>query len=268
MTEYTAATGAPVWFDLVSSDPLRAVDFYGEIFGWEAGDPHDEFGGYRNFSANGRLVAGLMPRMSPSSPTDVWSVYFKVDDAAASVVSAQTAGATVLAPASPVGDLGVMAVLADPAGGAFGLWQSGTHIGFTERGTHGTPYWFDEMSMDYAASTEFYRSAFGWELNEIGSGGDPAAVGPDHYSEVYVGSGEDRQSVAGIMSAAGMFGSGAPSFWQVYITVDDVAGTVARVDELGGEILMPGEVTPWGTLASVKDPMGAAICLGHPPAGM
>ncbi|WGJ86374.1 VOC family protein [Gordonia sp. SMJS1] len=59
-----------------------------------------------------------------------------------------------------------------------------------------------------------------------------------------------------------------PSFWQVYITVDDVAATVKQAKSLGAEILMAGEDTPYGTLAAIKDPMGALICLGHPPAGM
>ncbi|MFW0789524.1 VOC family protein [Gordonia sp. CPCC 205333] len=266
MSEYTAAIGAPVWFDLVSSDPKRAVDFYGELFGWEATESNEEFGGYQNFSANGNLVAGLMPKMDENAPADIWSVYFRVDDAAAAVDTAQGAGATVIAPAMAVRDLGVMAVLADPAGAAYGLWQPGTHVGFSERGTHGTPYWFDEMSMDYSASAEFYQKTLGWRLNEVGSGGDPDAVGPDHYSEVFPAG--SQESVAGIMSAKGMFGDDHPSFWQVYITVDDVAATIAKVTELGGEVLMPGEVTPWGTLASFKDPMGAAICLGHPPVGM
>ncbi|NMO00967.1 VOC family protein [Gordonia sp. TBRC 11910] len=266
MPDYIAATGAPVWFDLMSSDPARAATFYGDLFGWEATEPAAEFGGYQNFSANGRLVAGLAPPMDPTGPADVWSVYFKADDAAAAVETAAAAGATVIVPAMPVGDLGVMAVLADPAGAAYGFWQPGTHAGFTERGTHGTPYWFDEMSMDYPASTAFYQQTLGWRLNEVGTGGDPDSVGPDHYSEVFPAGSEE--SVAGIMAAAGMFGDGHPSFWQVYITVDDVAATLAKVTELGGEVLMPGEETPWGTLASFKDPMGAAICLGKPPAGM
>ncbi len=268
MSDYTPVTGAPVWFDLMTSDAPRAVDFYGRLFGWEASEPNEEFGGYRNFSAHGKLVAGLMQSGDDAQgPTNVWSVYFKVDDADTAVEAATAAGASVLSPVMAVGDLGRMAILADPAGAAYGIWQSGTHPGFTERGTHGTPYWFDTMSMDYAASTAFYPTALGWELTEIGTGGDPDAIGPDYYSQVSVGSGDATEGVAGIMAAKGMLGEGHPSFWQVYITVDDVAATVAQAAELGGQVLMPGEVTPWGTLASIKDPMGAVICLGHPPAG-
>ena len=50
--------------------------------------------------------------------------------------------------------------------------------------------------------------------------------------------------------------------------LDDVAATVKQTEAIGGEIVMPGEETPYGTLAVIKDPLGALICLGHPPAGM
>ena len=32
----SAPAGAPCWIDLFSSDPDRAEEFYGEIFGWTA----------------------------------------------------------------------------------------------------------------------------------------------------------------------------------------------------------------------------------------
>ena len=41
-----------------------------------------------------------------------------------------------------------------------------------------------------------------------------------------------------------------------------------HAQELGGTALMPGEVTPYGTLAVITDPLGAVIALGHPPNGM
>ncbi|BBY60132.1 hypothetical protein MSAR_32680 [Mycolicibacterium sarraceniae] len=60
----------------------------------------------------------------------------------------------------------------------------------------------------------FYRAVLGARIDEIGTGGAPDAV--------------------------------RPSFWQVYITVDDVAATVKQAEALGAEILMPGEDTPHG----------------------
>src|SRR5580704_7035973 len=61
-TRDTAPAGAPCWVDLLTSDPERSRDFYGQVFGWTATDPGEQFGGYFNFSKDGVLVAGGMPR--------------------------------------------------------------------------------------------------------------------------------------------------------------------------------------------------------------
>ncbi len=265
MSEYSAPIGAPIWFDLMSSDPARAARFYHQIFGWDLEAPaHPEFGDYQNFTLNGRPVAGLGPATDGTGPGNVWSVYLNTSDCAATAAAAKSAGATVMVEPVAVGDLGSMTVVVDPAGAVIGFWQPGTHVGFTRWGEHGTPYWFECQSKDYDASLAFYRSVLGARIDEIGTGGDPDTVGPDRYGQVFVG----ERAYSGIMDAATLHPPGVPSFWQVYITVDDVAETVSQAAALGGDVVMPGEDTPYGTLAVIKDPLGALICLGHPPAGM
>ena len=265
MVDYAAPVGAPIWFDLMSRDPARAAEFYQQIFGWELEAPaHPEFGGYQNFTRNGKRVAGLVPQMPGAEAANIWSVYLHTADGAATIAAAEAAGATVMVPPMPVGDLGSMMVVTDPAGAVIGFWQPGTHPGFTEWGEHGTPYWFECQSKDYEASLAFYRQVLGAPIEEIGTGGDPDAVGPDRYGRVFAG----ESAYSGIMDAATLMPAEVSSFWQVYITVDDVAATVKQAESLDGQLLMPIEATPYGTLAAIKDPLGALICLGHPPAGM
>ncbi|MGW0158322.1 VOC family protein [Mycobacterium sp. NPDC003323] len=264
MSRYAAPVGAPIWCDLMSSDPARAAEFYNAIFGWEVeAPPQAEFGGYQNFTCNGKRIAGLAPHMG-DGPANIWSVYLHTADAAATEAAVQTHGGTVVVPPMPVGDMGSMMVVTDPAGAVIGFWQPGTHVGFTEWGVHGTPYWFECQSKDYEKSRAFYPPVIGARLEEIGTGGDAAAVGPDRYSQVFIGD----SAYSGIMDSATLFGPEVPSFWQIYITVDDVAATVALAESLGASSPMPGEETPYGTLAVIQDPLGALICLGHPPAGM
>lgn len=266
MSEYAAPLGAPIWFDLMSSDPAVAAEFYRSIFGWELEGPaQPEFGGYQNFLHNGHRVAGLAPHMAEAGGVaNVWSVYLHTEDAAATAGAVEAAGGSVMVPPMPVGDMGSMMVATDTAGAVIGFWQPGTHVGFVEWGEHGTPYWFECQSKHYEKSVAFYPEVIGARLEEIGTGGDPAAIGPDRYSQVFVG----ESAYSGIMDSATLFPPEVPSFWQVYVMVDDVAATVAQAESLGAEILMPGEETPYGTLAAIKDPLGALICLGHPPAGM
>jgi uncharacterized protein len=264
MPDYSAPVGAPIWFDLMSSDPGRAAEFYNAIFGWEAEPANPDFGGYQNLTKNGRRVAGLSPAMPDAGPANVWSVYLHTADAEATVQAVQNAGGSVMVPPMAVGDEGTMLVAVDPAGAVIGFWQPAQHHGFTQRGEHGTPYWFESHSNAYAKSVDFYAKVLGARLEEVGTGGDPEAVGPDAYSQVFTGD----LSYMGIMDAAGIHPAEVGSFWQVYVTVDDVAASVAQVESLGGAVLMGGEVTPYGTLATVTDPLGAVFSLGHPPADM
>ncbi|MCH5645218.1 VOC family protein [Gordonia sp. ABSL49_1] len=264
MAEYSAPLGAPIWFDLMSSEPDKAAEFYGALFGWEAEDANPDFGGYRNFVKNGHRVAGMGPVMDPNGPSDVWSVYLHTDDPDATVKAVEAAGGSIMVPPMDVGDMGTMMVAVDTAGAVIGFWKPNTHPGFVEWGEHGTPYWFECQSKDYAKSLEFYRSAIGARIEEIGTGGDPDAIGPDHYGQVFVG----ENSYSGIMDSVKLFPPEVPSFWQVYVCVDDVAATVKQAEGLGAGVLMAGEETPYGTLAALTDPFGAVFCLGHPPAGM
>ncbi len=264
MPAYDAPLGAPIWFDLMTSDAERSVAFYSALFGWEADEANAEFGGYRNFRLGGEIIAGLMQSTPGDGPADVWSVYLHVADAADALDRASAAGAKdIVVPAMPVGDLGHFGMLIDAAGAAVGVWQPGTHRGFATKGEPGTPYWFDTLSQDYEASLAFYRDAFGLSANEIGAGSD--APGPDRYSELSADGGD---SFAGVMDARGLFGDGHPSFWQVYITVADANASAAKAVELGGTILNGPEPTPWGTLCSVRDPLGAVILIATPPEGM
>ncbi|MFI8771054.1 VOC family protein [Gordonia sp. NPDC062954] len=263
MSDYSAPIGAPIWFDLMSSDPDKAAEFYGALFGWEAEAANPDFAGYRNFLKNGKRVAGCGPVMDPSGPSDIWSVYLHSADPAATVAAVEKAGGSMMVPPMDVGDMGTMMVATDSAGAVIGWWKPNTHPGFLEWGTHGTPYWFECQSKDYKKSIEFYTDVIGARIEEVGTGGDPDAVGPDFYGQVFVG----ESSYSGIMDASKLFPAEVPSFWQVYITVDDVDATVKQVESLGGGVMMAGEETPYGTLAAVTDPFGAVFCLGHPPAG-
>ena len=84
--------GAPCWIDLMSSDADKSTAFYGELFGWTAEAPNEEFGGYINLQKDGERVAGLMAAPE-EGPADVWSVYLSVDDAEKTVEVAKSNGA-------------------------------------------------------------------------------------------------------------------------------------------------------------------------------
>ena len=58
-----------------------------------------------------------------------WAAYLAVDDADAVVAKAVSLGGTVLQAPFDVMDLGRMAVITDPIGASFSIWQAKKHSG-------------------------------------------------------------------------------------------------------------------------------------------
>jgi predicted enzyme related to lactoylglutathione lyase len=253
-TRDSAPLGSPCWADLWTSDVDGSRAFYSELFGWEAQEPSPEFGGYFMFTRDGVPVAGGMGDMGPDMPADnSWKIYLDTDDIAKTVAVAGAEGAQIIAPAMPVADLGIQAVLIDPTGATLGAWQAGTFPGFTVLGEHGAPSWFELHTREHAAAIEFYRTVFHWETDVVGDSDE------FRYSTLRDPSGEGE--LAGVMDASAWLPEGVPANWSVYWHVDDAGAAVARVSELGGSVVMDVESTPYGRLATVADPSGALFKL-------
>lgn len=246
-----APLGAPCWVDLLTADPGQAQAFYGGLFGWTVESTGEEFGNYVNFYKDGDRVAGCMKNDGTSGTPDLWNVYLATDDAAATVEGATALGGHVLVPVMPVADLGSMAMVTDAGQAAVGMWQPGTFHGFGVLAEPGAPGWFELYTRDYKATVDFYREVFGWD----------AHVMSDTDDFRYTTLGEGYDALAGIMDGAGFLPEGVPAHWAVYFQVEDVDKTVARAVELGGAVLQPAEDTPYGRLAQIADPTGAAFKL-------
>ena len=66
-------TGEPCWIQLSTDDVDTAISFYGDLFGWSAGEASEEFGGYRMFLRGDQPIAGLAP--TPDGVASTWSAY-------------------------------------------------------------------------------------------------------------------------------------------------------------------------------------------------
>ena len=253
-----APLGSPCWTDLWTSDVEGSRAFYSELFGWEAQEPSPEFGGYFMFTRDGVPVAGGMGPM-PDMPADnSWKIYLATDDMAKTLEKAEAEGAEIVVPGMAVADLGIQAVLVDPAGAALGAWQAGTFPGFTVLGEAGTPSWFELHTRDHARAVSFYRSVFRWETDTVSD--------TDEFRYVTMRDPRGEGELAGIMDASAFLPEGVAPSWAVYWHVDDVDDAVARVGALGGAVVTPVEDTPYGRLAAVADPSGAPFKLRTPPA--
>lgn len=245
--------GAPCWVDLWTSNVEGSRRFYADLFGWEPLAPSPEFGGYFMFTRAGVPVAGAMGDMGASKATDTWSVYFACSDMAATIAAAERAGATVLSPAMPVADLGVQAVLLDPAGANFGLWQPGTFPGFTVLDEPGAPSWFELHTRDHDRAVDFYRTVL--QLESASTVGEQGIA----YSTLRPATGDS--DLAGVMDASAFLPPDGGGRWSIYWQVHDVAASLERVRSLGGTVRSEADETPFGILATVRDPAGAEFKL-------
>ncbi|MCP2274504.1 VOC family protein [Nocardia amikacinitolerans] len=265
----TPKPGDPVWVDLYTADPERSIAFYGDLFGWTVDRAGAEFGGYLTFRKDGKAVAGGMGRMDDDGDTgpDRWTVYLSAPDARAAAAAATAHGGSVIVEPMDVGDLGVMAVLADPGGAGVGVWQAGSFGGFETaalveggkwRDHAGAPSWFELHTRSYEGSLVFYREVFGWSDTFEMPGAPEFRYTTIHSTSPMLG---------GVMDASDFLPPGAPAGWTVYFGADDVDKTVAQVVALGGKVVSAAQDSPYGRMATVADPTGAIFNLGGDVAG-
>jgi predicted enzyme related to lactoylglutathione lyase len=249
----SAPIGSPCWADLWTSDVKGSRRFYCDLFGWRAEDPNPEFGGYFMFTRDGVPVAGAMGDMGDMPATDTWKIYLDTDDIAKTVQAAEKEGAHVVAPATPIADLGTQAVLVDPTGAHLGAWQPGTFPGFTVLGEHGAPSWFELRTRKFTTAVDFYRSVFRWDTKVEGDS--------DEFRYTTMRNPGREGELAGIMDASGILPDGAPAHWSIFWEVDDIGEIVAKVKALGGAVVTDVRDTSYGRLAAVADPAGAGFNL-------
>ena len=110
--------GAFSWNELITSDPAKAAEFYGSLFGWTIESMEmPGVGVYRVIKVGDQPMAGLMatPPGAGGMPP-AWGSYVTVQNVDSTVEAAQRLGGQVLVPVMDVPGVGRMAVLQDPQG--------------------------------------------------------------------------------------------------------------------------------------------------------
>ncbi len=111
------------YIELHSQAPEQAKEFYQSMFGWKMTDQEvPGFGTYTGIAPPAGPGGGLMKAQDTQQPS-TWVVYVNVEDLAAATAKVWSLGGKVLRERVPVGEHGTMAVVADPSGAVFNLWQ-------------------------------------------------------------------------------------------------------------------------------------------------
>jgi uncharacterized protein len=245
------APGTFCWTDLSTTDQDAAKQFYSQLFGWEVVDnPVGEGMVYSMMQIDGKpvaAVAGQPQQQRDAGVPPLWNSYINVDSASDAADRAQKLGATVHAPAFDVMDVGRMAVIQDPQGAFFMVWEPKLHIGASLVNTPGSLSWNELASVDPEASADFYRELFGWKIEPF-----------EGMQMTYLGiQNSEGHSNGGIRSAM----ENEPTYWLVYFGTADADADTAKVGELGGTVLAPPTDIGVGKIAVVQDPQGAVFAL-------
>jgi predicted enzyme related to lactoylglutathione lyase len=276
--EYPA--GVPCWVETLQADPQAAMAFYASLFGWEfegpgemPGDRSDASDGYYVAKLRGRDVAGIgsmKPRGEPRTPA--WTTYVRVDGVAETAERAIQAGGNVLVAPMDAPPAGSLAILTDPAGAPFGVWEPQERQGAQR--VHEPSAW--SMSSlhtnDTEAAKSFYGTLFGWETQPFGDagialfrlpgydGGQPAPPVPRDtvacmfpILEAQISIGPDPQ--------IGSSSAQRPR-WNVDFWIDGVDTGAERARASGGKVLATLDVDEFHS-ADLADPAGAVFSISQ-----
>jgi hypothetical protein len=115
------------WADLLTGDRETARKFYEALLGWKfvTGQGKDD-SSYWHIMNGEKGIGGMPPReFVPPGVTPHWSIYYQVEDCDAAYAKATSLGAHGVVPPMAIEGTGRMAVIADPQGAVFALFQPG-----------------------------------------------------------------------------------------------------------------------------------------------
>jgi predicted enzyme related to lactoylglutathione lyase len=257
VAEYSShVPGTFSWPELSTTDQKAGVEFYKSLFGWDVNEqPMGPGETYSIFTLRGKDVAAgytMRPEERQSGAPPHWNLYVTVANVDESAKRAESLGAKVLAAPFDVMDAGLMAVLQDPTGAVFHLWQPGKNIGVKILNEPGALCWSELTTRDPKAAEAFYTSLFGWTPKHSA----PSAV--MDYTEFSI----QGQPSVGMMAMPAHMPPHVPSYWMPYFQVEDCDAAVAKAKALGASVMVgPQDIPNTGRFAIVKDPQGAVMAV-------
>ena len=247
--------GRIIWHDLSSDAPEQSRKFYSELFQWQF-EPLPGIN-YSLIRHRGDLIGGMVDqtRLPTSRDVSQWVALMSVDDVEAATRELRDAGGTVFTPPTSLGDRGRVAVVADAQGAVLALLETrdGDPPDSADPPPPGRIFWNELWANDVAAASRFYRRLVPLEAESL----DLGIEGVDY--QVLTSGDRPRAGIRTNPVAS------AEPMWVGYLRVESEAALeaiLARVESLGGQVLLPATSRPTGgKVAVITGPSGAGIAL-------
>jgi predicted enzyme related to lactoylglutathione lyase len=162
-----------------------------------------------------------------------------------------------------------MAVIADPEGAVFNVWQANRSIGAQVVNENGALNFNGLATRDPDAAAAFYGRVFGWRVLDLPAGTMWTLPGyGDHLEEnspglreqiAQMGGPEGFIDVVAALNPIAADDDTTPAHWNVTFGVDDVEAIAAAARDLGGEVVSGPLDAPWTRLAVIRDSQGATF---------
>jgi len=238
--------------ELGTTDQDAAKKFYMDLFGWTVFDaPMGPGEFYSMFKLDGKDSAAaytLRPEQRSMGVPPHWMLYIATDDVDASANRAGALGGTVLMPPFDVMEAGRMAVVKDPTGAVFSLWQAKQNSGVAAKGVDNAFCWADLNTRDVPRATEFYSQLCGWKFEKS-----------EHDSSGYLHIKNGEEFIGGVPPSEHLPPQ-APPHWLLYFQTSDCDATVEKAKRGGAKVWFgPMTMENVGRFAILSDPQGAAF---------
>jgi predicted enzyme related to lactoylglutathione lyase len=238
--------------ELATTDQNGAKKFYSDLFGWSVDDePMGPSEVYSMFKLDGRESAAAYTLRKDQREHGVppnWMIYISTDDVEQSARKAAELGGNILMQPFDVMDAGRMAVVQDPTGAAFCLWQAKSSTGIRARNEDGAFCWADLNVKDVAKATEFYSKLFGWKFEK--GENDPSGY-------LHIKNGEE---FIGGVPPVEHNNPNMPPHWLLYFETSNCDASVEKAKQNGAKVYYgPVSMENVGRFAVLADPQGAVF---------
>ncbi len=242
------------WVELTAANWQQAKDFYCNLFNWTAiDDPIGDDKYYTMMQVDGKTVAAMFeitPEQQANGVMTNWLSYVAVDDADKTCEIAQDMGGDIISGPHDVMTAGRMAIIQQPQGAVFAIWQGNEHPGIGLRDTDNTLCWNELATKSASDSKAFYHNLFQWECI------DSLMEGME-YTEFVAA----NKPQGGMLEMTEEWGD-TPPHWMAYFQVADCDQAAEKAESLGATICVPpSDIPEVGRFSVINDPQGATFSI-------